>query len=208
MTEIEEFSDLVGSIYDAALNRSLWPSVLESVCRAVPAACANLFTQDSVNIAANSLSTWGMDPVYFRLYLETYVRYNPMFPAAYFHDVGQIFTPFDVVPEGRMARTARRCISPPARATTTSPIAYRLCLALGGRPGLPIAPRSPCSCTTQLPTSTRHPRCWPKLSDSRGANSLLFAIVEVGAIAEASELLGLSQTTVKTHLRASTRKPT
>lgn len=38
MSEMEHFSALVGDIYDASLDPSLWSSVLEKITRFVPGA--------------------------------------------------------------------------------------------------------------------------------------------------------------------------
>jgi hypothetical protein len=42
MDEIEQVSDLIGDIYDAALDPTLWPLVLEKSCGFVHGACAAL----------------------------------------------------------------------------------------------------------------------------------------------------------------------
>ena len=48
MSELNEFSDLIGDIYDASLDPALWPPVFEQICRFVNCSSAHLFAQDSV----------------------------------------------------------------------------------------------------------------------------------------------------------------
>jgi DNA-binding CsgD family transcriptional regulator len=40
---------------------------------------------------------WGNDPHYTRLYIETYAKINPLFPASYGFPVGQVFHQSDVI---------------------------------------------------------------------------------------------------------------
>jgi hypothetical protein len=105
MSGLQPFSVLVGDIYDAALDPSLWPSVLEKICGFVPAAYGNIFIQDAVNRHANSVFTWGVDPEHFRAYLETYAKINPLFPATLFQRVGEVWSVFEVMPEAQFERT-------------------------------------------------------------------------------------------------------
>ena len=70
MQSAESANDLIASIYDASLDPTLWPSVLQKICNFVPGIYANIFIQDANNRFANSVFTWGGDPVYFQSYLE------------------------------------------------------------------------------------------------------------------------------------------
>jgi DNA-binding CsgD family transcriptional regulator len=76
MDEIEQVSDLIGDIYDAALDPALWPVVLEKSCGFVRGACAALVSQNPVIGAGQFYFSWGLDPHYERLYLEKYIRLN------------------------------------------------------------------------------------------------------------------------------------
>lgn len=105
MSGIEQFSALVGEIYDASLDPSLWSSVLEKITRFVPGLYANIFIQDANNRFANSIFRWGTDPVYFRSYLETYAKLNPFFPALFFAEVGEVFSAYDVVDPEQVVRS-------------------------------------------------------------------------------------------------------
>ena len=75
MDEAEQVSRLVGEIYDAALDRALWPSVLEKSCSFVQGKCAGLVAQDLFLGAGQFYFSWGLDPT-VELYLEEYIRLN------------------------------------------------------------------------------------------------------------------------------------
>jgi hypothetical protein len=52
LNEIEQFSDLVESIYDAALDATLWSDALKDICRYVQGCGANLFYQGTCTFNA------------------------------------------------------------------------------------------------------------------------------------------------------------
>src|SRR5215472_32609 len=105
MADLEEFSSLVGDIYDASLDPALWPSVFEQACRFVRCSSAHLFAQDSVRKAANRYFTWGDHPDFTRLYAEKYARLNPMFPGAIFFDVEEVHQIIEIIPREELCRT-------------------------------------------------------------------------------------------------------
>lgn len=105
MSEIEHFSALVGEIYDASLDPSLWSSALEKISGFVPGVYANIFIQDANNRFANSIFHWGIDPVYFRSYLETYAKLNPAFPTAFFAEIGEVMSIYDFMDPDQILRS-------------------------------------------------------------------------------------------------------
>src|SRR5262245_31799544 len=76
MNKAEQVSLLIGDIYDAALDPSLWPAVLEQTCGFIHGACSAIVSQSPVTGAAEFYFSWGLDPHYEKLYLEKYVRLN------------------------------------------------------------------------------------------------------------------------------------
>lgn len=90
-------SQLIGEIYDAALDPELWPHALEKVCGFVGGSQANIFWQDVIGKAAKKFFEWGNDPHYTQLYLETYAKINPLFPGTYAFPVGQVFQQSDLI---------------------------------------------------------------------------------------------------------------
>ncbi len=98
-------SQLIGDIYDAALDPALWGRALEGVCGFVGGSQANIFWQDVIGKAAKKFFEWGNDPHFTRLYMETYAKINPLFPAAYGFPVGQVFQQSDVLSFAEMHET-------------------------------------------------------------------------------------------------------
>jgi DNA-binding CsgD family transcriptional regulator len=105
MPDIAKYSSLVGDIYDAALDSSLWSGVLEKICKFIPGVYGNIWIQDANNRFANSIFTWGIDPEFFKSYLEKYGKINPAFPAAFFNEVGAVFSSFNFVGGEQFYRT-------------------------------------------------------------------------------------------------------
>jgi DNA-binding CsgD family transcriptional regulator len=102
---IAETLDLVGVIYDAALDPAVWPQALERVCGFVGGSMGNIFWQDVVAKAARRGFEWGNDPHYTHLYMETYAKISPLFPAAFAFPVGHVFRQSDVIPYEELHET-------------------------------------------------------------------------------------------------------
>jgi DNA-binding CsgD family transcriptional regulator len=97
--EPRQVAQLIGDIYDAALDHSLWSSVLESTCRYVRGSSALLGAEDSVHRQTRFLFEWGNDPHYLKLYEETYGRLNPLTVPTVLHaEIGRVLASSDLVP--------------------------------------------------------------------------------------------------------------
>jgi DNA-binding CsgD family transcriptional regulator len=93
MDEARHVSQLVGEIYDAALDRSLWPSVLKSTCGFVQGACSAIVAQDPVSDEGQFYFSWGVDPHYEGLYVQKYVRLNAAaLLSIYYGNVGDVLS--------------------------------------------------------------------------------------------------------------------
>jgi DNA-binding CsgD family transcriptional regulator/PAS domain-containing protein len=84
LTETEQFSALVGDLYDAAVVPALWPEVLGKIADFVEGQSAALLTKDLVSTAGNAHYTFGCDPHYLQLFLDGYWRFDPTTPLLYF----------------------------------------------------------------------------------------------------------------------------
>jgi DNA-binding CsgD family transcriptional regulator len=98
MHDAERLSALIGDIYDAALDRSLWPRVLEDTASFVGGTASALILRDSVHKRQNNLSTWGYDPEFVRIYLDKYIRLDPFTTMQFFFDVEQPISIADLMP--------------------------------------------------------------------------------------------------------------
>jgi DNA-binding CsgD family transcriptional regulator len=104
-SEASTLSDLIGDIYDAALDPTLWMRALERSCAFVGGSSAVLYWHDVATERSAALHLFNDDPHYTRLYFEKYLSMNPVFPAATFVESGMIYTPADIVPEAELFET-------------------------------------------------------------------------------------------------------
>lgn len=105
MSDSSRLLELVGDVYDAALDAELWPDVLQKSCAFVGGSMANLFSHDSIRNSANRFYSWGDDPHYSRLYMEKYAALNPLFPAGMFFPTGQIYGQADIIPHAELQQS-------------------------------------------------------------------------------------------------------
>jgi len=98
MSNSEELSALIGNIYDAALDRSLWVDVLRQSARFVGGQAAGLLSKDAVSKSANLHCGFGVDAHYNKLYLEQYAKLEPTAMTLLFFEVGQVLSTTDFMP--------------------------------------------------------------------------------------------------------------
>jgi DNA-binding CsgD family transcriptional regulator len=105
MNETAQVSRLIGEIYDASLDPSLWQRVLQAIASFIPVSAVNLFAQDAMKKNANVFYVHGLDPAFIQSYFDKYIKLNPLFPATLFFDVGRIVTEDDVLPRAQWLST-------------------------------------------------------------------------------------------------------
>ena len=104
-SEAASLSELIGLVYDAALDPSLWPRALEQACRFVGGSSGNLFWHDAATEQSAVLHLFNDEPHYTKLYFEKYLPLNPCFPAAAFCEAGLVYGSTDLVPFNEMVET-------------------------------------------------------------------------------------------------------
>ncbi|OKO79861.1 LuxR family transcriptional regulator [Bradyrhizobium sp. NAS96.2] len=104
-SEAALLSELIGLVYDAALDPALWPRALEQACVFVGGSSGNLFWHDASTEQSAVLHLFNIEPHYTKLYYEKYLPLNPIFPAATFYDAGHVYGSTDLVPFEEMAET-------------------------------------------------------------------------------------------------------
>jgi DNA-binding CsgD family transcriptional regulator len=104
-SEASTLSELIGHIYDAALDPALWARALEQACSFVGGSSAMLYWHDVATHNSAALHLFKDDPYYTQLYFEKYLLMNPMFPAATFVESGLVYTPTDIIPEAELRQT-------------------------------------------------------------------------------------------------------
>ncbi|MGL5167681.1 MAG: helix-turn-helix transcriptional regulator [Afipia sp.] len=97
MSEVE-LSDLIGEIYDAALEPALWAEILQKASAFVGGRAASIYSKDSVSKTANLTHNFGVDTGFRDSYLDTYIKMDPTTPGFFFFDVGEVVTTTDILP--------------------------------------------------------------------------------------------------------------
>jgi DNA-binding CsgD family transcriptional regulator len=104
-SESAELSAVIGDIYDAAIEPSLWQHALGSICAFVGGSSAALIWHDSAIERSEAVHLFNVDPHYLQLYYEKYLPLNPMFPAASFVDEGVVAADEDIMPRTELNKT-------------------------------------------------------------------------------------------------------
>jgi DNA-binding CsgD family transcriptional regulator len=114
VNEAEELSLLIGDIYDAALDRALWPNAFDRIRHFLGGCTASLISQDAVTKAVDVHFMLGHEQQFVDLYREKYFKINPIFPTVMFLDVEQTNVLPDVLPieEFVQTRFAKEWIAP------------------------------------------------------------------------------------------------
>ncbi len=105
---------LIGGIYDAALNPDSWNVILPRIGAFVGASAGGLFAQDSVRRSGNVFYEFGTDPDFHKVYLEKYITMDPMFGTYFVLDVGEVFSTSTVMSHAEFlqSRFYKECIRP------------------------------------------------------------------------------------------------
>ena len=93
MADLEQFSELIGDIYDASLDPGLWPDVFTKACNFIGASAAALLSHDVVQRQTTVFYNWGFTPGYAKISVESCCKINPFFPTAIFFDLETVHAP-------------------------------------------------------------------------------------------------------------------
>jgi hypothetical protein len=104
MDALDEYSDLVSAIYDAALDCDRWPVALEKMCNALEGSMAVLLRGDLAHSPGNWL-TVRSDPEFDRRYDEYYRQQNVLWQRAGSKPVGSCVTDREVIPKEELVRS-------------------------------------------------------------------------------------------------------
>lgn len=108
MKEDQGLTQLIGDIYDAALDSSRWNAVLAKIAEFTGGQAAGLLSKDSVSKSGNVFYQSGVDPYFVRLYSETYWKFDPVasLPDCELEQIVSIpdLVPYDEFKAGRFYR--------------------------------------------------------------------------------------------------------
>jgi DNA-binding CsgD family transcriptional regulator len=103
MDESERVSRLIGDIYDAALDRGLWPSVLEKTCEFVVGQSGALLAQSATQSKAQFFFEWGTEGRFIESYNQTYGILNPLHvPTMIYANVGDVRVASEFIPHDEL----------------------------------------------------------------------------------------------------------
>jgi DNA-binding CsgD family transcriptional regulator len=85
----EQLSQLIGDVYDAALDPSLWSDVVGKAGHFVGGSGAAIFSKSPTAGSGTVYYDSGVDPHYRQLYFDKYVKLDPSTTGHYFADVEQ-----------------------------------------------------------------------------------------------------------------------
>jgi DNA-binding CsgD family transcriptional regulator/PAS domain-containing protein len=97
-SEAQQFSELIGSIYDTAIDPARWTGVLERSMHFVGGTGAGLFTKNAAIQTGQVQYVTGIDPDYQRSYFERYIMLDPATIGHFFADVDQPIAIEDILP--------------------------------------------------------------------------------------------------------------
>ena len=98
-------SNLVGQIYDAALDRALWPDVIRISSEFVGGSGATLFYKDALAQRGSSYCEFGIEPHYRDLYFSKYVTLDPASTGHFFAEIDQPIATADLMPYDEFLET-------------------------------------------------------------------------------------------------------
>jgi DNA-binding CsgD family transcriptional regulator len=98
MDQEQKLSELIGEIYDAALDPSLWSDVVGKAAGFVGGSAAAIFSKSPTDGSGSVYYESGTDPYYRDLYFNKYVKLDPSTCGHYFADVEQPIAVADLLP--------------------------------------------------------------------------------------------------------------
>jgi len=101
----ERLSALIGRIYDAALDPTLWVDVLDAAARFVGGSASSLYYRDAAGRSPDVAYQTGLHPRYVQLYVDTYSKLDPTLTGYYFAKLEEPTATADVIPYDEFVQT-------------------------------------------------------------------------------------------------------
>ena len=77
MFDPEHVSSLIGDIYDAVVDQTLWTGALDKAAQFVGAQAGVLLWQNPASMSVELVHVFGIEPRYVDLYVERYAKLDP-----------------------------------------------------------------------------------------------------------------------------------
>lgn len=92
MDQSELPSGLIGDIYDAALDSSLWTDVAGKAAQFVGGLSGTLFSRDAVSMSGDIYrESGGISDTFRRLYFDNCIKVDPLVTPQFFAEIEQPF---------------------------------------------------------------------------------------------------------------------
>ena len=98
MEEAAQLSNLIGDIYDAALEPACWPDVIAKCAAFVGGPAAALFSKDAASKTGDAVYHCGINSHYQQLYFEKYIKLDPLTIGHYFAEIEKPVAVADILP--------------------------------------------------------------------------------------------------------------
>jgi DNA-binding CsgD family transcriptional regulator len=98
MDQAEQLSELIGEIYDTAIDPSLWSDVVGKAGHFVGGSAAAIYSKSPTSRRGSIHYEFGTHPYYRQLYFDKYVKLDPTTTVQYFAEVEQLVTVSDLIP--------------------------------------------------------------------------------------------------------------
>jgi DNA-binding CsgD family transcriptional regulator len=105
MFDPEQVSSLIGDIYDAVVDQTLWVEALEKAAQFVGAQAAVLLWQNPVSISVELIHAFGIEPHYVDLYVERYAKLDPTTTPMFLLETDDVASPTDLLLHGELANS-------------------------------------------------------------------------------------------------------
>jgi DNA-binding CsgD family transcriptional regulator len=105
MHDEQGLSVLIGSVYDAVLDPSLWMEVLPRAALFVGGSGASLFSKSAADKTGGTLYCYGIDPLFRQLYFEQYIKLDPSTTGQFFAEIDEPVATADLIPYDEFLET-------------------------------------------------------------------------------------------------------
>jgi len=105
MSDPTHISSLIGDIYDAILDKSLWNEVLEKAAQFVGAQAGVLLWRNAVSRSADVVHAFGVEPHYIDLYRERCAKLDPTTAPMLLREIGDVASTTDLLPYSEFLET-------------------------------------------------------------------------------------------------------
>src|SRR5262249_39975498 len=105
MEDEKHVSAIIGGIYDAALDPTLWVDVLRKAAPFVGGRAAALCSKRAASKPGTVVHDYGVDPHYRQLYFDHYIKLDPSTTGQFFAEIDEPVATADLIPYDEFLET-------------------------------------------------------------------------------------------------------